>query len=53
MTQTGKGTPWKCKRCDYTWKQRGEIKPVKCPRCYSALWDGDWRSKQPDKARVN
>lgn len=32
-----------CKRCDFTWTQRGEETPRYCPSCHSSMWNEDKR----------
>lgn len=34
-----------CKRCGHNWIAK-KINPVRCPRCQSVKWNGDWKKKE-------
>lgn len=35
-----------CKRCPHEWAQRGETRPMRCPKCGSPYWDKE-RGQKP------
>lgn len=41
---------WKCCRCSYSWPNKREMKPIRCPKCGSPYWDIPKKEKEVEDA---
>ncbi len=37
---------WKCFRCDYSWPNKRDKKPIRCPSCGTPYWDFPKKQKE-------
>lgn len=40
-------SPITCRRCEYSWFQRSDRKPLHCPKCGTKSWDSPPRRECP------